>query len=104
MTENEIDAGIGRLARKYAEINREIACVRHRLSEHGIKFRALADAINMASQGHAGAPQAACAAIDWDVVCGDASRLPELATRREELEGCLREAGLSEVIQPTWKR
>ena len=103
MTDKEIDAGIGRMTREYAGLNREIACVRHRLSEHGANLRAVSDAINMASQGKTDAPQTACAAIDWESVCSDAALLPQLAERRERIEGCLREAGLADLILPEWK-
>ena len=104
MTEGEIDADIGRLARKYAEINKRIVCTRDRLNDHESKLETLRGAINLASQEKVQAPKDACAAIDWEAVCRDATRLPDLAAEREKIENCLRETRVTELILPTWKK
>ena len=103
MTEQETEAAIGRLAMKYDEVNKKIACVRGYLNEHQNKLKDVIGAINLASQGQYEKPSTACAAVDWEGLRRHADMLPNLAEEKSRLEDCLRQAGLERLIYPAWK-
>ena len=100
MTDEQVEAGIGRLAKKYNEVNEKIACVRMALMEHQKKLRDVVDAINLATQGQYAKPSVTCAEVDWEGLCKHADELPDLADEKTRLEACLQQAGLGRLILP----
>ena len=97
MTEEETDAGVGRLARKYAEVKRKLACVKDRLAENREGIGSLHAALKVEPIDGFDWPQKACAAIDWPTIQRDASLLSELGAEKARLEGALQEAGLGNL-------
>ena len=104
MTESEVDAEIGKLTREYAETNKLIAFVRHRLVGQKDCLGKVQAAINLATQGQSDAPRIACEQVNWKSLCDDAELLHELEAKRTELEHMLTQAGLSDLIHPAWKK
>ena len=104
MTDDETDAEIGRLTRKYDSINRKMACRQHWLGEHGVLLRAAADAANLATQGRFEKLKAAIEPVDWATFCQTAADLSDLARERGHVEDLLRQAGLERLILPDWRK
>lgn len=102
MTKSEVDAKIAKLTREYAEINKRLAYLRHRLSTHDGSLGRLRHTMGEASRGH-GQPHALmamCENVDWQSVCADANLLYDLAQKRGELEDMMQQEGISSLILP----
>ena len=99
MTEDETDAGTGRLARRYADTRRKIACVRGRVNE-------VCDAAGKASRdlqcihtGDYAETKAQFDAVPWSDISDWLEKLAKLGEEKEQLETCLRDAGLGDLIR-----
>ena len=99
MTDDEVNAGVGRMAHDYAETRRKIACLRNRIASHHGAVLTLLTTVGEAQTVGYGALQHACSGVDWDALTADADALAAMGKERERLEHCLREAGLGELVK-----
>ena len=98
MTEDETDAGMGRLARRYAETKRRIACVRGRIDEvHEAAEKASRDLRYV--QSTVTDTKAQFDAVPWSDIGEWLGKLVKLEEEKGRLEGCLKDAGLGDLIR-----
>ena len=94
MTEDETDAGVGRLARKLTEVKRKLACAKDRLKEFEPAATGLSACFNVRQAPDYEKLQALCRETDWRSLVETANALVTLTEEKTRLEECLREAGV----------
>ena len=101
MTEDETDAGIGRLARRYAEIQRQIACVKGFLHEKGKGAEGAAMSLRNMNSGNYEKTKKAFDAVPWVEISNHLGELIELSRERKRIQDCLHQAGLGALASVT---
>lgn len=99
MTNEGTDAGVGGLARKYADVKRKLACVKDRLAEHQERVSSLHAALKVEPIDGFDWPKKACSEIHWPAIQRDVSLLSELGAEKARLEDALQEVGLGNLIK-----
>ena len=100
MTEDETDAGMGRLARRYAETKRKIACVRGRIDDVREAAETACRELRFLGTGEsAAAKKAEFDAVPWLALSEWLGTLTKLEEEKTRLESCLRDAGLGDLIR-----
>ena len=99
MTEDETDAGAGRLARRYADTRRKIACVRGRVNEVNEAAEKASRQLRYTHAGDYAGIKAQFDAVPWSDISDWLEKLAKLGEEKEQLETCLRDAGLGDLIR-----
>ena len=92
MTDQEIDAGIGRLTTRYSTVNRKIACLKGKLQEAAILLRCGPGFTATRLQDE-------LAEFNPDEIAATAKALIASEDEKAQLEDRLREAGLDNLIR-----
>ncbi len=99
MTEDETDAGVGRLARQYAEIQRQIASVKGFLHEKGAGAETATVSLRNMNFGDYEKTKKAFDAVPWAEISNHLGELAELARERKNIQDCLHQAGLGALVE-----
>ncbi len=97
MTENDTDADIGRLARRYAEVRRQIASITGFVNEKGAGAEAAAMSLRNMNFGDYEKTKQAFDAVPWAEISTHLGELAELGGERSRIQECLRQAGLGSL-------
>ena len=100
MTEHEVDARIGRLISRYAEVRRKIACLKDKLQESREPAYQLSIALNPGPQLRSERILKALATLDMGEVVALTSDLKASEEEKAGIENSLREIGLEDLIKP----
>ena len=98
MTDDELDAGIGRMVSRYSAVNRKIACLKSRLQEASKPAYDAAIRLRCGPDFSAAALRIDLGRVDWGDLIATADTLAEQEDERARIEACLREAGLDNLI------
>ena len=93
MTNEEKEAGIGRLVLAYEDVRRKLGCAGHRLDAHQDAVDKLAAAL-IGPARNPGTLRERCAGVDWEGLRADADLLAELTDEMRRLGKHLMDAGL----------
>ena len=99
MTDEETDAGVGRLARRYADIKREIACVQGRIDEAREAAESSSSELRYLHAKDYAKIKARFDAVPWADISGWLEKLVDMGEEKKSLEGYLRDAGLGDLIK-----
>lgn len=98
MTEDKTDAGVGRLTRRYAEVQRKIASVNGFLHEKGAGAERAAVSLRNMNFGDYEKTKSEFDAVPWAEISDHLGKLAELARERDRIQDCLRQAGLGTLV------
>ena len=99
MTDEETDAGAGRLARRYAETKKKITCIRGLVQETEPAAFKAAHSLRSVHVGDYESIKAGFDAVDWEGISKNLTSLVELGRKKAEIEDCLRDTGLGDLIR-----
>ena len=99
MTDDEADAGLMRLVRKYGDIKKKIVCVQERIHELKDGAESASMSLGNMNLGDYEKTKTEFDAVDWSGISNALGELLELKIERERIEGCLRDANLEELIR-----
>ena len=99
MTDQEIDAGIGRLTTRYSTVNRKIACLKGKLQEAAKPAYEAAILLRCGPGFTATRLQDELAKFNPDEIAATAKALIASEDEKAQLEDRLREAGLDNLIR-----
>ena len=98
MTDEETDAGVGRLVRRYADIKKKVACLTDQIQKHSGAVTQAGS--NMKLNNHLyGSLLSAWDVVDWEALGKNMESLREQVADKERLEGLLNDAGLGGLIK-----
>ncbi len=99
MTDEETDAGVGRLVKRYADTKKRIACIRSRTQEMGKDAERARMSLRNMHLGDYEQTKAGFDAVDWSGISDALGKLVELKIEMDRIEECLRGAGLGDLIR-----
>ena len=99
MTDEETDAGVGRLVKRYADTKKRIACIRSRIQEMDKGAERAGTSLRNMHLGDYEQTKAEFDAVDWSGISDALGKLVELKNEKERIEECLRGAGLEDLIR-----
>ena len=99
MTDDETDAGLMRLVRKYGDIKKKIVCVHERLHELTGGAEGAAMSLRNMKFGDYEKTKIAFDAVEWAGISNNLGKLVELVRERSRIESGLSDADLGHLIQ-----
>ena len=99
MTDQEVDAGIGRLATRYSNVNRKIACLKGKLQEAAKPAYDAAILLRCGPGVSAQRLHDQWSQIQTADILTTIQMLQEAETEKAQIEDRLREAGLDNLIR-----
>ena len=101
MTDDEADAGLMRLVRKYGDIKKKIVCVGDQI--HEMKDGAENASMSLRNMNFANyeRTKAKFDAVPWAEISSCLGKMVDLSKERGRIEECLREASLGDMISQT---
>jgi len=99
MTDEQEDAGIGRLASRYSAINRRVDCLKNKLKEASQPAYEAAIRLRCGPGFSATQLRDELTRVDWQGVLTTTDALVVSEEEKKQVEACLRRAGLDNLIR-----
>ena len=98
MTDEETDAGVGRLVRLYADTKKKMACLTDQIQKQSGAVTQVGSNMKLNSNLY-GSLLSAWDVVDWEALGKNMESLREQVAEKERLEGLLSDVGLGGLMK-----